>query len=507
MLTNVSTQDMVLANRSSIASAAACWPSRSRTTTCAPARARPSTSSAGGADHGQLRRQPSRALGGRCRAHVAARASMDDGRPDLRLRGGPAVGGVLRRVGRQRSARRGRCGGQERRPTDQRRSDGAGFAGEGLEVWIGKAGKELESYKAERDEQRRVNRDLNDKQQELLRVSRRWRAAQVAPLDAARAASAPGMAAGPANPPLANPPESTLPRAPAALPPAPPPPVAYQRGAMPPGLPNSASPVASTSRRAGAASAHAGHAGRASARQRRRRGRRQGRETLDSFLPISFTKGQLLGGLDAPTGGQAQSNPHPVLIRLSDNSVLPNRYRAEYRECFVIAAGYGDISSGARLPAHRTPVLRSSQRRSAGSEDPGLGLRRRRQGRHARPPGHQTGPDAGQRAARRRGQRDRPGFLASQHDLQHLAAGVGRDGPGGDAYRAGIGSGVGKALDRLAQYYIKLAEQTFPIIEVDAGREIDVVLTKGVRIEGSDASTASNAPPRCLAARTPPSAT
>ena len=75
---------------------------------------------------------------------------------------------------------------------------------------------------------------------------------------------------------------------------------------------------------------------------------------------------------------------------------------------------------------------------------------------------------------------------------------------GGDAYRAGIGSGVGKALDRLAQYYIKLAEQTFPIIEVDAGREIDVVLTKGVRIEGSDASTASNAP-TSLPGRTDPS--
>ena len=60
---------------------------------------------------------------------------------------------------------------------------------------------------------------------------------------------------------------------------------------------------------------------------------------------VSFTRGTLLGGLDAPTGGQSQSNPHPVLIRLSDNSVLPNRFRAEYRECFVIAAGYGDISS------------------------------------------------------------------------------------------------------------------------------------------------------------------
>ena len=44
----------------------------------------------------------------------------------------------------------------------------------------------------------------------------------------------------------------------------------------------------------------------------------------------------------------------------------------------------------------------------------------------------------------------------------------------------------------MAQYYIKLAEQTFPIIEIDAGREIDVVLTKGVRIDGSDPNTASN---------------
>ena len=67
--------------------------------------------------------------------------------------------------------------------------------------------------------------------------------------------------------------------------------------------------------------------------------------TVSTFLPVSFTRGTLLGGLDAPTGGQSQSNPHPVLIRLSDNSVLPNRFRGEYRDCFVIAAGYGDISS------------------------------------------------------------------------------------------------------------------------------------------------------------------
>ena len=48
---------------------------------------------------------------------------------------------------------------------------------------------------------------------------------------------------------------------------------------------------------------------------------------------------------DAPTGGQSQTNPHPVLLRLVDSAVLPNRYRGQVRECFVIGAGYGDISS------------------------------------------------------------------------------------------------------------------------------------------------------------------
>ena len=44
---------------------------------------------------------------------------------------------------------------------------------------------------------------------------------------------------------------------------------------------------------------------------------------------------------------------------------------------------------------------------------------------------------------------------------------------------------MGKALDRLAQYYISLAEKVFPVIEVDAGRTVDVVVTQGVSMQGS----------------------
>ena len=56
--------------------------------------------------------------------------------------------------------------------------------------------------------------------------------------------------------------------------------------------------------------------------------------------------------------------------------------------------------------------------------------------------------------------------------------------------QAGLGTGVGKALDRLAQYYITLAEKVFPVIEIDAGRTVDVVLTQGIALQGSlDAAT------------------
>lgn len=221
-------------------------------------------------------------------------------------------------------------------------------------------------------------------------------------------------------------------------------------------------------------------------------GGKKPRETLDSFLPISFTKGQLLGGLDAPTGGQAQSNPHPVLIRLSDNSVLPNRYRAEYRECFVIAAGYGDISSErAYLRTELLSCVRPNGdplevkiQGSVFGEDGKVGMR----GRLVTKQGQMLANALLAGVVSGIGQ----GFSQANTTYSTSPLGSVATASGSDAYRAGIGSGVGKALDRLAQYYIKLAEQTFPIIEIDAGREIDVVLTKGVRIDGSDPNTASN---------------
>jgi conjugal transfer pilus assembly protein TraB len=38
-------------------------------------------------------------------------------------------------------------------------------------------------------------------------------------------------------------------------------------------------------------------------------------------------------------------------------------------------------------------------------------------------------------------------------------------------------------MDRLAQYYINLADKTFPVIEIDARRKVTVVISKGTFID------------------------
>jgi conjugal transfer pilus assembly protein TraB len=59
----------------------------------------------------------------------------------------------------------------------------------------------------------------------------------------------------------------------------------------------------------------------------------------------SLLRGVLLSGMDAPTGRQARRDPYPALVRLKHEAILPNRFRADVRECFITVAGYGELSS------------------------------------------------------------------------------------------------------------------------------------------------------------------
>jgi conjugal transfer pilus assembly protein TraB len=217
------------------------------------------------------------------------------------------------------------------------------------------------------------------------------------------------------------------------------------------------------------------------------------REAAGRYLPGgSFTRALLLGGLDAPTGGQAQQNPQPVLLKLTDHAVLPNRFRGRVRECFVVGAGYGDVS--AERAYIRTETLSCVARDGSALEVP---IR-----------GYVAGEDgkAGMRGrlVSKQGQLLANALLAGvvgglgnalqQSAMTLSVSPLGTTGAvaPGRQLEAGMGTGVGRALDRLAQYYISLAEKVFPVIEVDAGRTVDVVLTQGVVLPGDAGSGAGD---------------
>ena len=222
-----------------------------------------------------------------------------------------------------------------------------------------------------------------------------------------------------------------------------------------------------------------------------------------SYMPSgSFTRAVLLGGLDAPTGGQAQRNPQPVLLRLTDNAILPNQFRFRVKECFVVGAGYGDISS-------ERAYIRTEALSCVTNEGQAIDIPIK---------GYVAGEDG--KAGMRGRLVSKQGQLLANALVAGVASGIGHAFQQsattfsvsplgstttvnqGEQLTAGIGTGVGKALDRLAQYYITLAEKVFPVIEIDAGRAVDVVITKGSTIEGLESSeTAGDGPMGALAAR------
>ena len=207
-----------------------------------------------------------------------------------------------------------------------------------------------------------------------------------------------------------------------------------------------------------------------------------------SYIPSgTFFQAVLLGGIDAPTGGEsATASPYPVLMRVTNMAQLPNRFRENFKECFITGTGYGDLSS-------ERAIVRTEQLSCVGSdgraidisikgyvagEDGKAGIRGRlvtKQGavlKNALITGLLSG--IGQ------------GFSSAAGTVNSTALGTVSSIPDSKQMQAALGSGVGNAFEKLAAYYIKLADKMFPVIEIDAGRRVDVVLMKGFQIDGGD---------------------
>ena len=215
-------------------------------------------------------------------------------------------------------------------------------------------------------------------------------------------------------------------------------------------------------------------------------------EAAGTYLPAgSFARAVVLAGATVSTGGTASSNPVPMLLEIKDLARLPNAFRANVKACFVTANATGDLSS--------ERVWIRLERLSCMTQS-GKAL-------DARIQGYVTGVRA--RLVTRSGQAIASALLtgsisglgkavslSAQDTTTYTSGAVGTTVS--DSFRAGLGEGLESALDRIADYYIRLADKIFPCLEIDSGRKVDLILSQGLTVavdETTPQESASQAMP------------
>ena len=208
------------------------------------------------------------------------------------------------------------------------------------------------------------------------------------------------------------------------------------------------------------------------------------KKTQDNTIPAgAFASAVLLGGVDASTSISSSSDPRPVLLRVTDAGTLPRKFKSDLKDCHVLASSYGDISS--ERVFMRLEKLTCTERKTGEISETIVS-------------GYVAGEDgrAGVRGilADRAGEMMRNslvgGFFSgmakfitqTQNPLTFTpVAPFGQMTPPSheQMLKAGAGQGTSSALERYADFYIKRAEQMQPVLQVAAGRQVNIVFTEG----------------------------
>ncbi|RZV39913.1 MAG: hypothetical protein EVJ48_03040 [Candidatus Acidulodesulfobacterium acidiphilum] len=209
------------------------------------------------------------------------------------------------------------------------------------------------------------------------------------------------------------------------------------------------------------------------------------KRTLEYYVPSgTFTEATLLNGMDAPASMKGKSNPYPALIRLTDLSFLPNEFRSSLKGCFIIAEGYGSLSS--ERVYIRAVNLSCVVRGGVYHVD--VPLHGYIVGQHGKV-GLRGKVVTKQGAILARefaaGLLQGFGNIISQQSMTYSMSALGSTSTinPGNIGQAAVGQGLTNAANNLSQFYIKMADSMVPVVEVGAGRKLTIVITKGFWIK------------------------
>jgi conjugal transfer pilus assembly protein TraB len=184
-------------------------------------------------------------------------------------------------------------------------------------------------------------------------------------------------------------------------------------------------------------------------------------------------------GVDAPTMAAAKAQPLPMLWLVTDLSIIPNAHRLDIKGCHILAEAAGDLPSERVNVRTNTITCTDKDGKlyesalsgyAASGDDSKNGIRGRvvsKQGTllaNALIAGFLEGvSDA---------------FSVKDQITMTSAIGTTTTSTANDneLMEAGAYRGVSNAMSRLADFYMDMADQVFPIIELAGGTEADIIV-------------------------------
>lgn len=214
----------------------------------------------------------------------------------------------------------------------------------------------------------------------------------------------------------------------------------------------------------------------------------------DSFVPAgTFAEAIMLGAADASAGVQSQTTPTPMLFRIIADGTLPNHQKSHLKDCVATAAVVGDISSerGQIRLERLSCTFPNGEIVEQAVEGTVFGMDAKNGVRGT--PVWREGALLG-RAAVSGTLSGLSGAISQTYTTNSISPlGSTQTVNQGDILKYGAAQGASNAMEKLADYNIKRAEQYHPVIQLSAGQAVDIVFLCGFYLDGrSHACKTSN---------------
>ena len=202
------------------------------------------------------------------------------------------------------------------------------------------------------------------------------------------------------------------------------------------------------------------------------------------YLPPGFMKARLLTGIDALASRDATSNPEPIIARVQAPAVLPNDVKANLSGCFVIGNATGSLAKE-RVEVQLVSISCVDFDEHAVVDQAIKGFFVDADGKKGL--SGKVVTRAGATLARSFIAGTIAGIAQSVEgtfgNVSTSALGSVRTLDAGDAVKTGIAGGLSRSSDKLTDFYLDLARQAGPVVEVGAAKDVVVVIQEGLALE------------------------